>query len=127
MSHISKVTGVVITDLFLLAKACQSLGLSLDTTKKTYKSNWTEKIDCAAVVSNNEETGEAAIVQTEKGYEIQWDSYHNSLRDVIGNNCETICRSYATEAVLQQAGMAGMVNSTEIQEDGSVVIEGVFI
>lgn len=127
MSHISKVTGVAITDLSLLNKACQSLGLFLDTEKKTYKSNWTDKIDCAAVVSNKEGTGEAAIVQTDKGYEIQWDSYHNPLKDVIGNNCETICRNYATEAVLQQAGMAGMVNSTKIQEDGSVIVEGVFI
>lgn len=126
MSNLSKITGVVITDLSLLSKACSNLGLELNLSKKTYKSKWISEIKCDAVVQGKEQ-GEAAIVHTDNGYEIQWDSYSNSLRKVVGNKCEKLNREYSTQAVLKQAETVGMVNSIMTQEDGTVVVQGVFV
>lgn len=127
MSNLSKIMGIVLTDLDLLAKACNNLGLELNLSKKTYKSHWISEISCEAVV-HDKQGGEAAIVGTGNGkYEIQWDSYGNSLKKVIGGKCEKLCREYSTQAVIKQAHTVGMVNSVVTQENGSVVVEGVFL
>lgn len=126
MSHIEKISNVEITDLSILKKACDNLGLELDITKKTYKSAWTDELECSAVIVGKQ-NGEAALVQTDSGYEIQWDNYHNSLAEVIGDKCEILCREYTTEAVIQQANTVGMVDSVETQEDGSVILQGVYL
>ncbi len=126
MSNLSKITGVVITDLTLLSKACGNLGLVLDASKKTYSSDWIDEISCSAVV-RDVEGGEAAIVHIGKGYEIQWDSYQNSLRSVVGQKAEKLCREYSVQAVLKQASTVGMVNLVKAQEDGSVIVQGVFV
>jgi len=126
MSCIERISNIEITDLSILKKACENLDLYLDVTQKTYISAWTSEIECIAVVTNNR-GGEAAIVQTLEGYEIQWDNYRNQLSEVIGDKCEKLCREYTTEAVIQQANTVGMVDFVEIQEDGSVVLQGVYL
>lgn len=126
MSHIERISNVEITDLFILKIACEKLGLELDFAKKTYKSAWTDELTCIAVISDKQR-GEAAIVQTENGYEIHWDNYRNSLAEVIGDRCEKLCREYTTEAVIQQASTVGMVDSVEVQVDGSVVLQGIYL
>lgn len=126
MSHISRITGVKITDLSLLAEACEKLGLYLNQTKKTYSSSWTDELDCVAVVQSSN-GGEAAIVKTDEGYEIQWDSYSNPLRNIIGSKCEKLLQGYSEQAVLQQVNFIGMVNSVERTEDDCIVIKGCFL
>lgn len=126
MSHIERISKIEIMDLSILKTACENLGLELDITRKTYKSAWTDELECSAVISDKQK-GEAAIVQTDTGYEIQWDNYRNSLAGVIGDKCEILCREYTTEAVIQQANTVGMVDSVETQEDGSVILQGVYL
>ena len=127
MSHLSKVSNIKLTDLALLEKACRSLGVDLDRSKKTYKSYYTEEIETAACIVDKE-GGEAAVVKTENaGYEIQWDSYGNSLKAVIGGNCEKLTHAYSVEAVLAQANSIGMVSSVNTREDGSTVVVGCFL
>jgi len=127
MSHLTKITQVKITSLDLLTKACRNLGIDLDQTKKTYKSYYTDEIKADAVIVDKE-GGEAAVVKTEdNSYEIQWDSYRNSLKAVIGGNCEKLTHAYSVEAVLTQANSIGMVSSVNTQEDGSTVVVGCFL
>ena len=128
MSHIERISNIAITDLSLLEKACEVLGLKLDRTRNIIKSEyWSEDVECSAIVTDKD-GGEAALVMREGGgYELQIDSYNNSLAKIIGTRCERLCREYTIEAVVQQAGTVGMVNSRETLEDGSVVLQGVYL
>jgi hypothetical protein len=127
MSHLSSVE-LTITNLDILTKACENLGLTLNRSKKTYKSYWTPEIDCDAVIQD-QEGGEAAIISKKDntGYDLQWDSYQNSLLSKIGENCGHLNHAYGVEAVIQQANSVGIINSVEPQLDGSTIVQGVFI
>lgn len=128
MSHISTINAVRITSLDILSKACNSLNLILDLNRHTYKSDWTDQIDYAAAIITDSVEGEAAVVKNKEGsYEIQWDNYRNSLAEVIGKECEKLTAQYTVEAVVQQASQVGMVNSIQTKENGSTVIQGVFL
>lgn len=126
MSNIERISNVQIKDLSILGKVCEKLGLILDLTRKTYKSKWADEITCAAVITDKQH-GEAALVRRNDGYELQIDSYRNSLSAIIGDRCELLARDYVTEAVIEQVNSVGMLESVEITEDGSVVLQGVYL
>ena len=128
MSHWMKIDGVQITNLDILKKACENLGLELDENKKTHRSGYAGEIKCEAVVKDKK-GGEAALVHNTKSQDmsIQWDAYGNSLAQAIGREAELLTREYATEVVKAQVSQVGMLTDQQVQADGSVVLQGVFV
>lgn len=127
MSHWMEIKTKV-KDLKLFKDACENLGIEFSEERKTCYSRWAGKIECAGVFSDNN-GGEGAVVAEKKGdgYEIVWDNYNNSLVDVVGKNCENLMRGYTTNVVKQQIDQVGMLTNETMAENGSIILEGVFL
>lgn len=114
-----------IKDLNALERACKNLGLSYEK-KEQVTSRWAGKLDSVAEITD-EKGGMAAVVQKEEGYGLSIDEWANSLVPVVGKGCSLLTREYTTEVVREEIGHVGMLNSVETQDDGSVVLQGVFV
>lgn len=124
MSHWMRIA-MKVRDLQALARACNNLGLSYNQ-KEQVTSRWAGKLDSVASITD-EKGGMAAVVQKEDGYELSIDEYRNSLVKTVGRECSLLTREYTTEVVKQEIANVGLVNSVNVQENGSVVVQGVFV
>jgi hypothetical protein len=112
-------------DLNILKKACENMGLSFVDTKSV-TSQYAGKTDALGRISDGK-GGEAAVVKSGEGYALQIDEWNNPLVDVVGSNCANLTREYTMELCKEQAAQVGLINSQEVQQDGSVILQGVFI
>lgn len=117
-----------IKDLKLFKAACENLGINFSEEQKTCHSKWAGETKCDGVFLDNK-GGEGSVVKAEESdeYNIVWDSYDNSLVDVVGDNCGKLMREYTTNVVKHQVDQVGMLTNEEMLEDGSVVLQGVFV
>lgn len=124
MSHWMRIS-MQVEDLETLERACKNLGLSMER-KEMVSSRWAGDIDSVASITDAE-GGAAAVVKKEDGYELSIDEYQNSLVSVVGRGCSLLTREYTVEAAKKEIANVGLVQSTNVQEDGSVVLTGIFI
>ena len=117
-----------IKDLKEFKAACENLGIKFDEEQKTCHSTWAGETKCDGVFLDNK-GGEGGILKNKEtdDYGIVWDSYGNSLVDVVGDNCGNLMREYTCNVVKQQIEQVGMLTNEELQENGSVVLTGVFV
>lgn len=127
MSHFMKIN-VKIKDLKVFKEACGNLDIEFSEDQKVCHSDWAGDTTCDGVFLDNK-GGEGGIIKNKEtdDYNIVWDSYHNSLANVVGEDCSKLMREYTTVVVKQQIGQVGMLTNEELQEDGSVVLTGVFV
>lgn len=127
MSHWMEVE-CKIKDLKLFKKACENLDINFSEEQKTCHSVWAGETKCDGVFSDTHK-GEGGVVKAEGSddYSIVWDSYNNSLVDVVGDNCAKLMREYTTNVVKQQIDQVGMLTNEEMLDDGRVVLQGVFV
>ncbi len=117
-----------IKDLKLFKEACENLGINFSEEQKTCHSTWAGETKCDGVFLDNK-GGEGGVTKIEgsEDYGIVWDSYSNSLVDVVGDNCGKLMREYTSQVVKQQIDQVGMLTNEEMLEDGSIVLQGVFV
>ena len=127
MSHWMSVRAKV-KDLKLFKEACENLGIKFDAEQKTCHSGWAGETECDGVFLDNK-GGEGGILKNKEtdDYGIVWDSYSNSLVDVVGDNCGNLMREYTCNVVKNQIDQVGMLTNEEMLADGSIVLQGVFV
>lgn len=127
MSHWMSVA-CKIKDLKLFKAACENLGIKFDEEQKTCHAKWAGETECDGVFLDNK-GGEGGILKNKEtdDYGIVWDSYNSSLLPVVGEDCGLLMREYTTNVVKQQITEVGMLTNEELQENGSVVLTGVFV
>lgn len=116
---------VAVKDLSALERACKNLGLSYER-KEQVTSRYAGKLNSVAEITD-EKGGMAAVVRKDDSFALSIDEYCNSLTKVVGRNCSLLTREYTTEVVREEIGHVGMLNSVETQDDGSVVLTGIFV
>ena len=124
MSHWMRIS-MAIRDLGALERACKNLGLSMEK-KERVASHWAGEVDSVASITDGK-GGVAAVLKKKDGYELSIDEYRNPLVSVVGRECSLLTREYTVEVVKQEIGNIGLVNSVTVQEDHSVVVQGIFV
>lgn len=121
MSHWTKST-VKIKKLDVVKKAAEKLGLTVTQGHKLqFTSSWAGTVDAEMIISD-QFGGQLGIVAEKDGtFTTQIDSFHNSIANKVGKNCETLMREYSVELTrMQVRAMGGMVTKESVLADGSI-------
>jgi hypothetical protein len=108
-----------IKDLNLLEEVAKSKGLQVQRGENLkYTSRHAGTVNAEMIMTGNK--GSAAVVIDADGtYRTIIDNYNNPIVNVVGRDCQELCRDYTVElAKMQAMTMGGIVSHQELMQDG---------
>jgi hypothetical protein len=138
VSHISKVQ-IVVSDLDVLAVACEDCGVELDRTRRKFRAYGGKMESCEAAIvlpgSHGFEVGVYRCRVTEDGrviedaegdrWSLKFDNwpYGNDILSHVGKDCGTLLQRYGRHQAVATAETLGWaVASEETADDGTVAL-----
>jgi len=106
MSHISKIE-LEVTDINVLSKACDRMGLKLIKGKKRFKWFGREDGTCDHAITIPEAEYEIGVVKASGQYELSCDFFDRRLQEVIGDGGGLLKQAYAIEKTRQASRIKG--------------------
>lgn len=134
MSHINKISHILLTDLASVAGACERLGALLTEGQTTHE-YYGGKGRCEHAIGVPGVTYEVGLTKEGEGYSLNADLYGspyprhaggthdgNRLRDVFGEGFTKLIDAYSTEVLRKKARAEGYICSEKVREDGRIAL-----
>ncbi len=115
MSHIAKAKNFKVTDLDVMDKTAESMGLQLVRGQRKYKTYSTNPCDHVLKLKGNPAAYEIGLLDDGTGkFDLGYDSFigGNGMMAVVGNDCDKLKQNYAAQICVEQWQSEGLSVST---------------